>query len=324
MFSELSGVDACLPPELRKRFRNYFRKIHSEIPFLTSVYLHEARHPYWKLLPQWLIHRAQSQRINLDGSLFLKDILSAQYCLFLYTRIHDDILDCEHDASGLVFAADLFLLHSQSIFSRHFHPSSTFWKYYQESIRTSLRALSRAEHLQKVTRSRPDELLRGYSATNRILAVGVIAVVLKYRRRQMLPSLLQFCDHMAVGSQILDDLEDVNNDFVSGKYNYAALIALKRCCHKRSRMNGCPESLREILSAIEIHLELLSKARSNVKKAGCIAANLGLEPAGRIFELYDNWFQWRITTSMANGHKLSSALVDVSSTAQKRKKLKSK
>jgi hypothetical protein len=228
------------------------------------------RERYWTLLPQWLWSAGGGGKGAADRD-FLDDVLWAQYCLFLFVRIHDDLLDGQARDASLVFVADDLLVECQRTFAAHL-PRMRFQALLLEHLETTFRAILRVDALQARPAGMSEAALPLYASVSAIFKVGSAAVCLKRGRWKLFPRVAAFCDHMAIAGQILDDLFDVEEDLDRGRFNFAANVLLPgraaRAAHRSRhlargvlRENGVARLLASVLRHVDQAGDAIAPAR---------------------------------------------------------------
>jgi hypothetical protein len=173
----------------------------------------------WLLLPEWLSTRLALASSSAERR-FLADVQWAQYALFLFVRIHDDLVDRQARSSWLIYAADRYLVESETAFARHV--STAFWPLFRTLVRQTLDGIAEADALQRGVRTPRAALLDAYTRVSSIFKAASAAVLMRHGRLRLLPRAARFQDHLAVASQILDDLVDLDDDLADGRRNYVA------------------------------------------------------------------------------------------------------
>jgi len=229
--------------------------------------------PYWTMLAPALAGSKGPRRV---APCFVRDVLWAQFCLFLFVRIQDDLFDGQAEDKRLIYAADQFLIEAERTFGRYFARSSRFWCLLHQALETSTRAILRVDQLQQEEGGSPAELLEAYAQVAEIFKVGTAAVCLKMRRPRDLMALSRFADEMAVAGQIFDDLEDVEEDLRRCRLNYVAKRLLDghptepaQAMERVAREIVLGDGALRILSEVERHLGLAAVALGDVD---CTAA----------------------------------------------------
>jgi hypothetical protein len=166
---------------------------------------------------------------------FLRDVLLGQYCLFLAVRIQDDFLDGQAKSPVLLFVAQQLLVESREAFARHFQSSSRFWGLYEDGLTTTVRGIFTVDRLQRQPALKPEELLTEYAHVAAIFTVGMAAVCVKGGRLGDFARMALCADRLAAFGQILDDMEDIAEDFARGRYNYCSAVLIPRVRGRRPR-----------------------------------------------------------------------------------------
>jgi hypothetical protein len=268
------------PRSLQRDFNRYLREQMAERGGGQKA-LGRLPH-YWLLLPSWLFHRYNSAKrrpeVRTD---FLSDVLWGQYCIYLLVRMQDDLLDGQAHSLSLQFAADQFFIESEQTFSQHFRKESSFWRIFREYFRLTTRAVMEVDRLErqpgKMTRSR----LSAHAKVCSIFKLGAAAVCMKCRRKKHLPAICRFSDELAISGQILDDLEDLEDDLLRGRFSYVANVVLE-VDRKRSRLRGDP--MRRIVEGIFINdgmANVLKEVKRHLSRAREAIEPVGISPAER-------------------------------------------
>lgn len=228
---------------------------------------------YWILLPQWLF-AARRPAPDAAERAFLRDVLWAQYCLFLFVRIHDDLVDGQADDRRLIFVADELLLESQRVFARHFRDEA-FASTVRDLVATTVSAVLEVDAVQAMPRGFTPDCLDLYARVSSIFKAGSAAVLAKLGGRRQLAAAAAFCDHLAIAMQVIDDLLDIDQDLARGRLNFAGHIVL----------NGAPRSdvarLAESVLVGDSVGRVLDVARDHVDRAGEAIAPTGIAAAAR-------------------------------------------
>jgi hypothetical protein len=231
------------------------------------------RQRYWILLPQWLF-AAGRRSPDAAGRRFLRDVLWAQYCLFLFVRIHDDLIDGQAEDRRLIFVADGFLLESQRVFACHFH-DGRFASTVRDLVGSTLSAILEVDALQAIPGAFTAERLGLYARVSSIFHAGSAAVLTHLGRgRQFAPAAL-FCDHLAIAMQVLDDLFDIDQDLARGRFNFAGNIVL----------NGAPRTelprLAQSVLVDDTVGRVIDVVRDHVDRAAEAIVPIGVDAAAR-------------------------------------------
>lgn len=187
--------------------------------------------PFWYHLPGWLANYYAStsdsyrEEVPLD---FVQDVLWAQYCIYCYIRIQDDVCDGQLNKPSYLFYGNRFLIETQKILTRHFTISDQLWVLYHELlVRTSMGILA-GEAKQLNPDSPPEELLTNYCEAGAIFNLGAAATCYKYHRMDVYQSITEYTADMTIAGQIVDDILDVEEDLRNGKYNFATKMILRQ------------------------------------------------------------------------------------------------
>jgi len=241
----------------------------------------DSEEPYWFLLPRWLsISFRDSKQIEGVGGALLENALSAQYCLFLAIRVEDDLFDGQAKGASLPAVIRQLLIESDNALRGRFQPDSPIWQIKARALETSRDAIAAIDKLQQVPGAMGGEALGGYSRVSEVLKVGIAAICVAASRMTDYFAVGAFCDHLAIAGQIIDDLEDLEEDFERGRYNYACntLLAFS------DSWTGCPGDARDAIAKSFVRGDgvrvLLDEAKKHLEIAAAAIAPLGLPQIG--------------------------------------------
>ena len=82
--------------------------------------------------------------------------------------------------------------------------------------------------MQQTFRTSPGKLIAGYARIAAHFNIGLAAICTKCKRMKDFPPVARFAAEMVIAGQLMDDLEDIEEDLQSGKYNYAANRLLRQ------------------------------------------------------------------------------------------------
>lgn len=174
--------------------------------------------PYWLLLPRWL-----NARLCVHTREALDDILWAQYCLFAFVRLQDDVVDGQATSARLVFVANEFLVESERTFWRHV-PDASFWTLFRASLAETSRGILETAAMQRRPRAGHEPLLACAARVAAVFRVGSAAVCLPAGARADFARVVRFVHHASIAGQLVDDFEDVAEDLADGRLNAAARL----------------------------------------------------------------------------------------------------
>ena len=178
-----------------------------------------ADDPLWLLAPAWLL----AERRDRDC---LADILFAQCCLFLAIRIHDDLVDRQAQGAWLILVGDDLLFEAQSQLARHVE-APAFWSYFRSAATKTLHGIAEVDRLQTQPAGMPASARWLYADVSAILSIGVAAAFARRTRLAHYPKFARLFDDLAIASQLLDDLEDLEEDAARGRLNVAATLVIR-------------------------------------------------------------------------------------------------
>ena len=176
---------------------------------------------FWTELPRWLTADRRFASAKHIDRRWLNDILWAQYCLFLFVRIHDDLFDGQARTPSLIFVADALLLESERTLAKHF-PDGPFWPLFRKCLETTIRGIMEVDARQQRPGALNERSLALYADVSAIFKIGGAAVCVRSGRMREFRRLSVFADDIAIAGQILDDVLDVQEDLARGRYNFAA------------------------------------------------------------------------------------------------------
>ena len=261
------------PPATRAAGRAYFLSNGDRTNRSRS-----ADHHYWLHLPRWLLARAGSRDPTL-----LDDILWGQYCLFLFIRIQDDVLDRQAPSARLLFVANEFLLEAERTFARTVGHRA-FSEYFRGTIADSSRAILAADALQRRRVASVAALTATYRRVSAVFKAGSAAVCLAHDDPAALAHVERFADDLAVAGQLIDDLEDMEADLDDGRLNAAArLLAPDASPQER----GAREILRRAVINGQRLPRLFALIKDRLRSARAAIAPVDLPDAGPYLDRID-------------------------------------
>lgn len=277
-----------MQPIVEKRLARYLRVWPPAVAEEVTAYLaHPAadavdpdvgEERFWSLLPRWL---AADRRfvVSRRSRAWLNDILWAQYCVFLFVRIHDDLFDGQAHSPSLVFVADQLLLESEISLARH-HDDAAFWRLFRASVSTTLAAILQVDALQRRPRAMTSNSLLLHANVSAIFKIGAAAICVDARRMREYRQISRCADELAIAEQILDDLFDIEEDVARGRYTFVA-NALLGDSTATGQWHAC--LARQMLFGDGVGA-LLDRAATHVDRARAAIDRLRLAPAARYLE----------------------------------------
>lgn len=227
---------------------------------------------YWILLPFWLAERFARKNVRIFSRRFMDDILWAQYCLFVFIRIQDDLFDRHTTCLPLIYAADGFLFEADRIFLQYFPKTSPFWKIYLNCIEKTIFAIASADDLECRSKRSNKLLLSYYGSTSAICNIATAAVCLKAGKMKNLSRITLFSKEIMMAGAIVDDILDMKEDLERGRFNYAVSYFLpggrmkpsqkKKNSRLITRNFRDSKRLSRLFCKIYRHMELAEKAIS--------------------------------------------------------------
>jgi hypothetical protein len=181
---------------------------------------------YWLHLLNWLMTRASPP----DPAL-LDDVVWAQYCLFVFIRMQDDVFDGQVRSPRLLFVANEFLLEAERAFARCSRPEVA--EYVRGTIAETSRAILAVDVLQRRDIASVSEMTALYAAVAAIFKAAPAAICLAHDDFRALGHAEAFADGLAVAGQLIDDFEDIDADLEDGRLNLAVRILAPRVCPRQ-------------------------------------------------------------------------------------------
>jgi len=187
--------------------------------------------PYWVFLATRLASPRRGGKRPHGGAMdgFIDNVLWAQYCLFMFIRLQDDLFDGHVRSPSIILLSDQFLWEAEEVLGRYFPRSPAFWTMFRRCMRDTTRAILQVDALQRTCSRSGRTLLPLYARVDSVFMISLFAVCIRYRRRAAFGLIKKFVHEVAEGSQILDDLADVSEDLERGRFNYAARVLLGNC-----------------------------------------------------------------------------------------------
>jgi len=273
------------PESLAGEFLEHYNK-----PQLLSRHQINCRpanpeYPVWVLLPSWLLDKYSFNR-KLKLRNFLEDLLWAQFCLFFFMRIQDDLFDGHTENTSLIFASNLFFLEAQNTLSQHFRSLSGFWPIFRDSIKTSWQSIVETATLQNRFVTSPSKLIAGYAGTAALFNIGIAALCTKCRQMNKFPLFAGFITEMIIAGQIIDDLQDIEEDFQNGKYNYAANLLLRHYGIRVIKKRYISEQIRKAIFISDGINSVFREVRRHLTLAEQAIAGTGIPEARSLIQNY--------------------------------------
>lgn len=274
-----------LPPSLRRDFGKYLHRARKAQATRTAVGARTQDPAYWLVLPGWLAHggigaHKRPQRV-------LGDVLWGQYCLYLAIRIKDDLFDQQARSKNLSIVADGFMAESRRAFEKYFEERSSFWSGYQRCIETTNAAIRQIDALQRADTTSASQLLREYAKQSAVFKVGSLAVCTMSGSGEIFARISSFADHMAIASQIIDDLQDITEDLKQKRLNYAARVVLQNA---KTVPQGASTILKRIAGGFlygDGLQTIFGEVRSRLRLAGEALGSLRLPESSAYLSSYN-------------------------------------
>lgn len=237
--------------------------------------------PYWIILPALLqASFSRQEKENPGADSFLGDVLWGQYCIFLATRILDDIVDRDLSRSTFQAISRKFESEASRVFRRCLGGHSEFRRYYLQCVVSAKDAHKRVGRLDgPMVRVSKRTLEAEYKTVSGIFKIGSAAVCARFGKFHDLKGIEVALEQLAVIGQISDDLMDLEEDLAGGRLNYVARYFLRS---RSVRSVSSSQIWQQILSSLHFtdaasrlclelnhHLFLASEAFSRSGVIGC-------------------------------------------------------
>lgn len=221
-------------PALRSSFRRYLAS--TSLASSRAEQKRSSGDPYWFLLPQWLYE--QFRRNGGVTHRFLTDALWGQFCAFLAVKMEDDLFDGHVEDRSLLYAANHCLLNAREAFVPYFGTGSSFWPFFDSSLRQTLNAIIAMDQSQLhgfESRASVEAIVKqGYAVCN----IATYALCHRLKRIRLYETIVRCTNELAIVGQLLDDLEDMETDFRRSRVNYAAFVLSGGSSHPRRNFSG--------------------------------------------------------------------------------------
>jgi hypothetical protein len=269
------------PVAMRTAGREYFtspgNRTHRTTQAPASSRTRIVDQNYWVHLPHWLLTRASSPDPTL-----LDDVLWAQYCLFVFIRMQDDVLDGQARSPRLLFVANEFLLEAERTFARRSgHPVA---EYVRGTIAETSRAILAADALQRREIASVSALISLHAGVSAIFKAAPAAICLAHGDLKALEHAERFADGLAVAGQLIDDFEDIDADLDDGRLNLAARVLAPHVSPRQSGARGAVH--RAIVEGTRLP-RLFALIRQHVSASRAAIAPLDLPDADPYLDQVD-------------------------------------
>lgn len=178
--------------------------------------------PSWLQVPVWLHEWWRRPSDSKELSSRMLDVLWAQYALFLYIRLQDDLLDRHMSDLQLQFVADRFLVESLESLDRARVADAKSRAFYRSCLKSTVDGILQVRMLEASPGQFGEDHLALHARVSSIFTVAAAAVCTIHRRSTELAWLIPLQDALAVFSQICDDIQDLEEDLRAGRYTFAA------------------------------------------------------------------------------------------------------
>ncbi|MBL0174041.1 MAG: hypothetical protein IPP94_02045 [Ignavibacteria bacterium] len=186
------------------------------------------RLPYWVAFPAIILTERRRSALDARSRATLDAVLRAQVCLFLATRLHDDLFDGQRGDPSAIYAGDALLLHAVREYQALFPRCPAFWSAFHAEVGTTWRAILATDAAQRLQGAGTiGSFARDYASINAVFRIGLAAACSARRRNDLLPSWSRCADALAAAEQLLDDFEDIVQDASRGRINAAAALLLR-------------------------------------------------------------------------------------------------
>jgi hypothetical protein len=183
--------------------------------------------PYWIRVPELVADSHLQKEVHSGVSRnFMKDTMWGQICLYYAVKIHDDLYDRHEDRLSFLWAGDEFFLEAYRVFSKHFGQNYRFWTFFQGDVLSTIRSVQKIQNQEIQTRPTPRNVESEYPQLYSVCKVALHALCIKLNLTRAFRRLSDFYDQMAIVGQMLDDFEDIVDDFNHGRINSVARFLL--------------------------------------------------------------------------------------------------
>lgn len=280
----IESLVSTWPPELAAEFRGYRHERCGDSWVDREPPTSGVDGSYWLVFPGLLLRRYAGRAEPIAAGL-LDELLWGQYCLFLAVRTEDDLLDGQAGSRRVEGAVRRLEDEAARAFARHLPRASPFWSVYREAIEVTRRAITRADRMQRSAAGMPADSLDCHARIAEIFKLGSAAVCFSLGRREVLGRLGRACDHLAVASQLLDDLVDLEEDQELGRRSFAISWILRRGRQHLAAGEDSPSGVWPGVVQGDAVKELLELARRELRRAGRAMAPLNLPAADGYMDL---------------------------------------
>jgi hypothetical protein len=193
--------------------------------------------------------------------------------------MHDDLLDGQTQESWLILAGDDLFIEAQDRLARHISDPA-FWSLFRRAIRKTLNGIANVDGLQRRPSGMPASARQLYADVASILSLGVGAVFARTGRLSEYPTFERLAADLAIASQLLDDIMDIEEDAARDRLNVAATVLIgsnrvaSRCRRASVRRHVLARSVLDGRATAVIDL-----ARTHLKRAARTAERMKLPQA---------------------------------------------
>ena len=177
--------------------------------------------PHWLTVPVHL-HAAWASQRRGTSIAELYEALWGQYALFLYIRLQDDLLDRQQQDLRLLFVADRFLVESLACVK-----DPQLWSFYNARLKETVDGILTVRRLEARAGAFTRQLLGLHAQVSGIFKVAANSVSSMCGRPEEMSWISAFLDHLAVFSQICDDVSDVVHDVEADRFTWVANVLLQ-------------------------------------------------------------------------------------------------
>lgn len=205
------------PPSYAAELRRRLDVVLASLPVTDEIAA-----PAIEPLPDWLtvpVHLYEAWGGKAAAE--LGDVLWAQYALFLYIRLQDDLLDRQQEDFRLLFVADRFLIESLACIE-----PLALGSFYRARLRETVDGILEVRRLEARPGLFTREHLGLHAKVSGIFKVAAAAVSTVCGRPEEIRWIAALMDHLAIFSQICDDASDVIQDLEAGRFTWVANVLL--------------------------------------------------------------------------------------------------
>jgi hypothetical protein len=236
--------------------------------------------PHWIALPVLYAECTRCAYTYERRGRVLRGLLWGQFCMFLAVRLLDDLADGQAADAALAAAARDCMAEADRAFAASLGDDGRARA--RAALAGSLRAIPRTVALQTLARPPLGALLRTYRQVNALFKPVPHFLALRNGEPAHARALAPCYDELAIGLQLLDDLEDLRGDFRAGRRN--AVIAAVNDDYPEFRIPETDPALP--LLPHDTVSRIVARARACFDKAAAATRPLAIPAVTRFVRSY--------------------------------------